>query len=334
MGLRTPLSDLLGIAVPIVQAPIGSATCPALAAAVAEAGALGMLALSWRDHSEIKQQVDATQALTQRPFGVNLVLAWPQQDRLAQCLDLGVKIIATSWGDPAPHVSAIQAAGGVLIHQVGTVEEARRVADAGADVIVAQGWEAGGHVQSEVGTLALVPRVVDAVAPLPVLAAGGIADGRGVAAALTLGAAGAWIGTRFLASEEAGVHHAYKQRLLEASEQDTLYTFLFDLGWPNAPHRVIRNSTVERWEQAGFPASGQRPLEGESVASFADGRPITRYSDVIPLPGMQGDVEALALYAGQGVGLISHVLPAWAIVARLVEETRAAMDSAAKAVGR
>jgi nitronate monooxygenase len=334
MGLRTPLSDLLGIAVPIVQAPIGSATCPALVAAVAEAGALGLLALSWRDRPEIKQQVDATHGLTQRPFGVNLVLAWPQQDRLAQCLDLGVKIVATSWGDPSPYVSAIQAAGGVLIHQVGTVDDARKAADAGADVIVAQGWEAGGHVQSEVGTLALVPRVVDAVAPLPVLAAGGIADGRGVAAALTLGAAGAWIGTRFLASEEAAVHHAYKQRLLEASENDTLYTCLFDLGWPDAPHRVIRNSTVERWEQAGFPASGRRPREGEPVASFPDGRPITRYSDVIPLPGMQGDVEALALYAGQGVGLISHVLPAWAIVARLVEETRAAMESAGKAVGR
>jgi len=195
------------------------------------------------------------------------------------------------------------------------------VASAGADAIVAQGWEAGGHVRGTVSTLALVPAAVDAVAPIPVVAAGGIADGRGIAAALALGASGVWLGTRFVASEEAMAHHIYKQRLLGAGVEDTVYSTLFDIGWENAPHRTLRNSTFDMWEKAGCPPSGKRPNEGEILAQRLDGSSVTRYDSHQPLVTMQGDAEGLALYAGQSVGLAKDVKPTALIVKQLKQET-------------
>lgn len=230
------------------------------------------------------------------------------------------------WGDPAPYVERAHQAGAVVLHTVGGAEEARRAVGAGVDVVVAQGWEAGGHVWGDTATLPLVPAVVDAVHPTPVIAAGGIADGRGVVAALALGAGAAWIGTRFLASREAAVHPVYRQRVLGASETDTVYSHLFDIGWPDAPHRVLRNSTVRLWEWAGRPPRGKRPGEAEIVAWTADGRPIVRYADVIPLPGMSGDVEALALYAGQSVGLVREEEPAAEIVRKLADEAALVLE--------
>ena len=148
---------------------------------------------------------------TSKPFAVNLVLDWDPAERLAIALHEGVRIVSFFWGDPAPWVEQVHAAGGIVLHTVASAEEARRAADAGVDAVVAQGWEAGGHVWGQVSTLALVPRVVDAVAPLPVVAAGGIADGRGLAAVLALGAGAAWMGTRFLLAEEAATHPVYQE---------------------------------------------------------------------------------------------------------------------------
>lgn len=322
--LRTPLCDKLGIEHPIIQAPIGSASTPALAAAVSNAGALGMLSVTWRSLDEVRRAVRETRERTSRPFGVNLVLEWPAEERLRLCLNEGVRIFSFFWGDPGPLGRDVHAAGGLVLHTVGDAREARQAVAAGADVIVAQGWEAGGHVRGQVATMALVPRVVDAVAPTPVVAAGGIADGRGLAAALALGAAGVWMGTLFLPSEEAAAHPWYKQSVVRAAETDTVYSSLFDGGWPNAPHRVLRNSTVAAWEAAGSPPTGKRPGEGEIVARFPDA-PIARYSDVPPLPGMTGNVEALPHYAGQGVGLVTQVKPAREIIRDLIEEAQAVL---------
>ena len=147
-----------------------------------------------------------------------------------------------------------KAAGALVVHTVGTPEEARRSVDLGVDVLVAQGNEAGGHVWSRLSTMVLVPLVADVAGKVPVLAAGGIADGRGLAAALMLGASGVWLGTRFLASIEAACHSDYKRRLVEAAASDTIETTLFDGGWPDAPSRVLRNRTVEAWEAAGRPS--------------------------------------------------------------------------------
>ncbi len=324
-NMHTTLCDLLAIEHPIIQAPIGSATSPELVAAVSNAGALGMLSVTWREPHQIRRLIREIHELTDKPFAVNLVLQWDMWDRLEVCLNEGVQIFSFFWGDPTRYTKVIHERDGLVLHSVGGVEEAQDAVAAGVDVIVAQGWEAGGHVRGQISTMALVPRVFDAVTPIPVVAAGGIGDGRGIAAALALGASGVWLGTRFLASEEANIHPLYQNAVLRASEDDTLYaTNLFEEGWPEAPHRVLRNTTTRLWDVAGSPQS-ERPSEGEVVAHYADGRPIKRYSDVIPLPGMTGDVESLAMYAGQSVGLVEEVLPAAEIVQRLVSETEAAL---------
>jgi NAD(P)H-dependent flavin oxidoreductase YrpB (nitropropane dioxygenase family) len=320
---------MAGVELPIVQAPMGGASCPALAAAVSNAGGLGMLALSWHPLEAMRVQIRQTRALTDRPFGVNLVLEWPQAERLAACLEEGVKVVSLFWGDPAPYLEQAKAAGALTISTVASAAEARAAVAAGVDIVCAQGWEAGGHVRGQVATLPLVRAVVEAVGETPVLAAGGIADGHGLAAALALGASGAWIGTRFLASEEAAIHSDYRRRLIEAEETSTWYGDLFDVGWRNAPHRVLRNSTVEAWEAAGRPS--ERPGEGEVLAKGSFGS-MVRYASTTPGPEAEGDIEALSLWAGQSVGRVHEVKPAGEIVREIADEARAVLRSLAGSV--
>jgi NAD(P)H-dependent flavin oxidoreductase YrpB (nitropropane dioxygenase family) len=190
---------------------------------------------------------------------------------------------------------------------------------------VAQGWEAGGHVVGRVSTLALTPAVVDAVAPVPVIAAGGIGDGRGLAAVLALGAQAGWLGTRFLTATEAATHDVYRRRVLDAAAEDAVHTRCFDGGWPDAPHRTLVNSTLSEWERAGAPPAPRRPGEGAVVATAGDGRAFRRYDDMMPVRGMEGDLEAMALYAGQSVGTVRTNGSAAGIVAALVAEATAAL---------
>ncbi len=330
--MRTPLCDLLGIEAPIVQAPIGGASVAALAAAVSEAGGLGTIALSWTKPESIAAIVEDVRGRTSKPIHANILQEWPPEERLEAVLEAGVRIVSLAWGDPGPYVERVHEAGALLIGTAGTAEEAKRFAAAGVDVICAQGWESGGHVWGEVSTMALVPAVVDAVAPVPVIAAGGIVDGRGIAAAFALGAQGVWLGTRFLLAEEAPLHEEYRERLLQARGEDAVYAAeLFDVGWERAPHRALRNSTRERWEAAGSPPPGERPGEGETVAARADGTPIPRYSSAMPVAGITGDIEALSMWSGQGVGLLDRVQPAGEIVRQLVAETKAAVERLAAA---
>ena len=204
--MRTPVCELLGIEQPIVQAPMSALV--ELAAAVSNAGGLGMLALTWS--SPAGDPVRQTAALTDRPFGGNLIISTDQHRRLDEALEAGLKIVSLFWGDPAGYVEKIHDAGALLLQTVSSAEEARQAVAAGTDVIVAQGWEGGGHVKSQIATLPLVPAVVDAVAPVPVIAAGGIGDARGVAAVFALGAQAAWLGTRFLLSKEMPTHEEYR----------------------------------------------------------------------------------------------------------------------------
>jgi NAD(P)H-dependent flavin oxidoreductase YrpB (nitropropane dioxygenase family) len=316
--LRNRLCDLLGIEVPLIQAPIGSATSVALAAAVSRAGALGTLALSWREENEIRHMLRRMRG----PYAVNFILEWDMHAKLAAALEEGARIVSLFWGDPTEYANPVHASGALLLQTVGSVDEARRALDAGADVLIAQGWEAGGHVRGETTTLALVPAVVDVAGEVPVVAAGGIADGRGLAAVLALGAAGAMIGTRFLAAEEANTHRRYRELLVAAAPDDAVYTTIFDEGWPNAPHRVLRNRTQRAWEQAGAPPRGSRPGEGEVIATRAR-RNLIRYADDIPTADTEGAVEELALYAGQSAGIVSAVEPAREIVRSISSEARA-----------
>src|SRR6202034_4000244 len=184
---RARVRELLGVALPLIQAQVGSAPSVELAAAVSDAGALGTLAVSWRSERQMRQMLGRLRASTDRPWAVHLVLEWDQHARLEACLEEGARIISFFWGDPLPYIADVHTAGGVVLHTVGDVDEARQAMDAGADAIIAQGWEAGGHVRGKVATMALVPAVVDAVGgAVPVLAAGGYYHGRGVAAGVAL----------------------------------------------------------------------------------------------------------------------------------------------------
>jgi NAD(P)H-dependent flavin oxidoreductase YrpB (nitropropane dioxygenase family) len=321
--MKTALCTRLGIEFPIIQAPMGGAVGPALAAAVSNAGGLGMLVL-WRANEEaMRRQIKEVRALTSRPFGVNLNLDFPQEERLAICLEEGVPIISFFWQDPSALVPRAKSGSAIVMHTVGSAADAKRAVDCGVDIVVAQGWEAGGHVRGTVATMPLIPAVVDAVSPTPVVAAGGIADGRGLAAVLALGAAGAWIGTRFLASHEAAIHTRYRERLLEANESDTVYLEnLFDVGWPNAPHRTLRNQTVDVWEAAGRPSSGKRPGQGEVIATSRSIGPIVRYQSYTPGSDAEGDIDAMSLWAGQSVGLVSRLQSARDIVHEVVDEAQ------------
>jgi nitronate monooxygenase len=263
-------------------------------------------------------------SLTAKPFAVNLRVDSGAETRLDACLDEGVRIVSLFWGDASKLAIRAKAGGAIVMQTVRSADEARRAIDCGVDVIVAQGWEAGGHVWGTVATMALVPAVVDAVTPVPVVAAGGIADGRGMAAALALGAAGVWIGTRFLASAETNFHRRYQDRLLGASENDTIYLEnLFDGGaWTDAPARVLRNETVARWEVAGRPPKYQRPGQDEVVAVSASRGDIKRYMPIAPINDVEGDIDALPMWAGQGVGLVKRIQPAAEIVREIDTEAK------------
>jgi nitronate monooxygenase len=306
---------VLGTRFPLFQAPLGSAATVELAAAVAEEGGLGSLAGSWTRPQRLRVKIRELARRTDAPFAINLVLAFPQEERVALCREERVPVVWLSWGVRPDLVAELQDGGSRVLVQVGSVAEARAAAEAGADELVVQGVEAGGHVQGTTGLLALL-RGVSAAVGLPLWAAGGIADEAGARAALVAGAAGVVIGTRYLATDEADAHPVWQEAILAAQADDTVYCTLFDIGWPDAPHRVLRNSTVRAWDAAGRPAPGARPGEDEIVAR-TDGRDLVRYSDEVALRRTEGDVEALALYAGQGVGAIDRVEAAGEVTARI-----------------
>src|SRR5215469_691762 len=218
--LKTRLSKLLGIEFPIFSAPMGPDIAgPDLAAAVSGAGGLGLMQAQLSPPVDFREQIQRVREATDKPFGVNFILALPHEENLAVCLEEHVPVISFFWGDATRYAERVHAAGSKVFLQVGSVEAAQHATAGGVDVIIAQGSEAGGHVEGEVATMALAPRIVDAVAPLPVAVAGGIADARGVVAALALGAEAVVLGTRFLLTSEANTHPVYKQKLLEATRR-------------------------------------------------------------------------------------------------------------------
>ena len=307
--------SVLGYEPPLMQAPLGRGAAARLAAEVSGAGGLGTLGASWTAPAVLREQIRSVARVTDRPFCVNLVLDFAQDERLEVVVEERVPWVSFSFGLRPEFVTRARAGGARVLVQVASADAARAAAGAGAHALIVQGVDAGGHVQSVVGLLPLLAEVSRAVS-LPLLAAGGIADPASARAALAAGAAAVVMGTRFVASDESDAHPRYKQRLLAAEGRDTVLTELFHGGWP-APHRVLRNSTYERWLAAGCPPSGQRPGEGETVAAG-----IARYALNVPLSGTDGDVEAMAMYAGQGVGAINAVEPAAAIVERFTAGLR------------
>jgi nitronate monooxygenase len=301
--LNTRVCGLFGIEHPVLNAPMGGGDAPAeLAAAVANAGGLGLIGgttiggVDW-----LVDQIRRARDLTDRPFGVGVISHLPgAAELMAAALDEGVRIIAHSFADPTPFVGAAHDAGAKVVCQVRSVTEARRAADAGVDAITAQGTEAGGHT-GRIATFALVPQVIDAVSPRPVVAAGGIADGRGLAAALALGAIGVWCGTAFLVANEANQPETQKQRVLAAGDEDTKVTRLYS----GKTMRNITNPLIEAWEASGLqplPMGLQGILIGDLVYSLRKA----------------GREDLLMNAAGQASGLLNTVRPAAEILNDMV----------------
>lgn len=316
--ISTRLTKLLGIVHPIVQAGMGGVGRAELAAAVSNSGGLGMLGMIRMSPDFIREQIRKTRTMTSRPFGVNLVppVAHAPGDfesQLAVCIEERVPVVSLFWCDPGPFVERCHSAGIVVMHQVGSTDEARTAVKAGVDVIVAQGIEAGGHGRGQVGLMSLLPAMVEAVAPVPVLAAGGIVSGRGLVAALSLGAEGVWVGTRFVASSESEAHPDYKKRLLEAREIDTVRTELPRVEWPpQAPYRVLRNALTDGGSLPTGPIA--RIRRGDQTFE------LPLFTSAAPTVHTIGQTELMANYAGQGVGLIHEISPAAVIVEQMISE--------------
>lgn len=299
---------------PIWQAPTGSIAGPELCVAVCRAGGMGAMGLTGADPHIAAQAVrQVREAVDGAPFLANFVLAFPP-DALEAVLMAGLPVVTFSWGAPTPWLDLCRAHGATVGVQVTNLAGARAMLGK-ADFLVAQGVEAGGHVQSTTALFDLLPQVVDL--GLPVVAAGGLADGADIRRVLDLGVAGAMLGTRFVATRESRAHETYKAKLLQDSQ--TALTGLFDVGWPFAPHRVLRNSTLEAWEAAGCPPAGSRAGEGETLGDGPAG-PILRYADTGPRAGFTGDIEAMCLYAGTGVARIDDLPSAGELVRRLAIE--------------
>jgi nitronate monooxygenase len=311
-------SVLEALRYPIWQAPTGGIAGPELAAAVSKAGGMGAMGLTWTMPEVAAEQVSQIRNLTENPFFVNFALAFPPL-ALEASLEAGAPIVTFSFGDPEPYLPKVRAAGAKVGVQITNVAGAQRAIAQGADFLVCQGLEAGGHVQSTSSLGELLPRIVELASGVPVIAAGGIAQGREIAKVLSLGAKGAILGTRFVATQESRAHAEYKRQLV-ASIGETALTVCFDGGWPYSAHRVLRNSTLEAWEAAGSPAVGSRPGEGEPVGATANGEAILRYEAAFPRQGFTGNIEAMCLYAGTGCSAIADIPSAGELVERLWRE--------------
>ena len=370
MSLRTPICELLGIDVPIVLAGMGGASHPELAAAVSNAGGLGVLGAAACGPDELREWIARTRALTDEPFGVDTLLPLsvrresfksadasgmtpaekvPEYQDFARefmekegleapprpsssrrglgragftkelfaaqmevVIDEAVPVYASGLGDPGPWMERMRANGTKVMSVVGAVRHARKVAASGVDVIVAQGHDAGGH-NSPVGTMALLPQVVDAAGDIPVLGAGGISDGRGVAAALMLGASGAWIGSAFLATHEANIAEYQKKAIVDSTEEGTTITRSIT----GKPARYIKSKWTEAWVDAGIeplPMPYQTFVAAPVLAAAAAGE----RADVAPG------------FAGQGIGMIQSIRPAAEVLAEIVRGAEAALAGASR----
>jgi NAD(P)H-dependent flavin oxidoreductase YrpB (nitropropane dioxygenase family) len=309
--IRTPVCDLLDIEHPIALGGMGSATSPALVAAVSRAGGLGAMGCHYMTPEQIRVATAAIRRETNKPFGLNFLVFDTREDSFAAALELRPAVMQFAWARPDQdlkrYFDRAHEVGCKITHMAGAVPDAVRAAKAGADIIIAQGTEGGGHV-GWMASMALVPMVVDAVAPIPVLAAGGFADGRGLVAALSLGADGILLGTRFLASEESPLHPNFKQAIVDSDGHDTQLSEIPDIAaglvWPGAMTRSRRNRFVERWAGREW---ALRQGRAEALARLRAARE-------------SGDVDEGPLSMGQDAGLIHDIPPAAEIVRRIAQE--------------
>jgi len=303
-----------------MQAAIWPATAPELVAAVSDAGGLGSIGSVFESADSVERQIARVRELTSRPFAVNHVVPLLDEEAFKVTLEAEPGVITLALGDPSDLIERAHASGAKVVHQVHTLAQARHVAELAVDAIIAQGSEAGGQGMSlSVGAMALIPQVVDAVAPIPVLAAGAVADGRGLAAALVLGAQGANVGTRFLASEEASADDSWKRAILATESEDVVRFEVWKEIFPPASEgayetapRVLRTPFVEEWQRR--PEEARREAErlrGELMSVVRERRP----HELVP-------------FTGQTAGMIHDILPAGEIVHGMVSEAEEALRAA------
>jgi len=312
--IHTPVCDLLGIRHPIALGGMAGHTSVPLVAAVSNAGGLGTLGVSRIPAEQIPTDIAAIRGTTTGPFGINFFLFDARQPTIDVALNERPPVFAATWARADQDLRALfgcaHEAGSLVMYQVGTVAEALRAKAAGADVIVAQGTEGGGHV-GWMATMVVLPMIVDAVGSTPVMAAGGIADGRGLAAALALGAQGAVLGTRFLATKESPLHPNFKQAVLDSDGHDTILTEIPDIArgnvWPGAMARSRRNAFIERWAGREWELRARQP---EALAA-------------LQVAAAAGDADNASLLIGQDAGLIRDIPAAGEIVERIVAEAEA-----------
>lgn len=314
----TAARDLLGCRYPLVLAGMGGVARSELVSAVTAAGGFGFLGMVRESAELITQEVEAVRAQGHARFGVNLIPAATAPDllkaELDACIALKVPAVTLFWDVDKAVVGRLRDAGITVVYQVGSVEDGRAAVAAGAEMLIAQGVEAGGHVWGTTPLLDLLPALVAAV-PVPVLAAGGIADGVDVAAALALGAQGAVLGTAMIATPESFAHDVHKERLLAAGDDDTVLTDAFHINWPAGARVRVLDGPVTRG-QRGDPWAAERHVIG-----WEAGRPIYLFSTDSPLKSMAGTFEDMPLYAGMGVGRVTKMVAAGVRLRRLVEET-------------
>jgi len=318
MSLHTPLCDLLGVKHPIMLAGMGGVSYAELVAAVSNAGGYGVLGMAGRNPDFIRDEMRKVKALTDKPFGVDLLAASPESltASVEIIIEEGASSFVAGLGVPMPIMEKLKTAGLKVMVVCGAVKHAVKAEQAGCDAVICQGGEGGGHT-GLVGTMPLVAQAVEAV-KIPVVAAGGLYDGRGLAAALTLGATGVWMGTRFIASTEAHAGELYRQAILEAADEDTVRT----RSYSGKPMRVKKNPYVEEWET--------RP---QDIQPFPMQAMVSHQAGV--MGGIGGQIEGLdpdrsCFAMGQSAGGVHEVLPAAEIVARLVKEAEGAIDRVGK----
>jgi len=317
MTLHTKLCDLLGMQHPIMLAGMGGVSYAELVAAVSNAGGYGVLGMAGRGPDFIREQMRQVRKLTDRPFGVDLLAASPESltASVDVIIDEGASSFVAGLGVPMPIMEKLKAAGLKVMVVCGAVKHAVKAEQAGCDAVICQGGEGGGHT-GLVGTLPLVAQAVEAV-KIPVVAAGGLYDGRGLAAALSLGAVGVWMGTRFIASEEAHAGDLYRQVIVEASDEDTIRT----RSYSGKPMRVKKNPYVEDWETR---PQDIQPFPQQAILSHREG----------VMGGIGGQIEGLdpdrsCFAMGQSAGGVREVLPAAEIVRRIMGEAESALDRVA-----
>ena len=324
MALRTTVCSLFGIDFPIFSAGMGIGAGAPLASAVSNAGGCGVVGSHGRTNDGLRSEIRRTRTMTSRAFGVNLLPGVAREGMIDACIEERPPIIVFFWGDATPWIGKAHGSGIKVLVQVGSLHEAQVAVNAGADAIIVQGSEAGGHVRATASLWANLPVIADAVKPVPVLASGGIATGRGLTAALMLGGQGISIGTRFVATHEAFASKQYQDRIVNARAEDTVYLDLFDGGFaPNAPHRVIRNRIVNEWEQAARPPIGRRPGEGTIVGTLKRGDRIlqvSRYYSSMVTPQYEGDLEYAPLWCGESCTLVNEIKSAADVVRDIVNE--------------